>query len=215
MRIYSKFKDYYDIFPSMKDDPVVFNRHTKTYSNRRNHDEADSLSDADTNTYKLSTKDKNELSHKNYVESIFLSMKHESKVCEYVALIAGKTHRFGKCGNKANVALRPYILFTDRDKVIDIAEHADDIHRYFNSPVILYHRNKLYINPQLSKFGFASIIDPYTMYQDIEMYISNVLTSYEDPDDLVMDEKTKLQSKGMDKWSFKTMPNDSKKKRRR
>jgi len=104
-----------------------------------------------------------------------------------------------------------------------LTQVSADTHLYFNAPVI-YIGSGSYIgkgnqfmvvtNPCLNMFNFASQVDPYTAYQELDMFIGNTLTVTESSD-LVMTEKLKVHSKGMDKWSFRTMPGDSSKAKKR
>jgi hypothetical protein len=100
-----------------------------------------------------------------------------------------------------------------------------DPHEWFvelNSPVFVlgYGRNRedagsrtkmnkneiLFVNPCLKNYDFVKIIDPYTTFQEVMMYISGVLTSNEDGPQPKMNEKQKLGQHGFDFWSFKKRP---------
>lgn len=82
----------------------------------------------------------------------------------------------------------------------------DDIFRHYNAPVILLHHEvttpQIVINPCLREYNFQSQVDPYTAYQEIDMFVGNNLVNQEDPN-LKMTEALKVHSKGMDKWSFR------------
>jgi hypothetical protein len=62
------------------------------------------------------------------------------------------------------------------------------------------------VNPVLIDYGFQHIVDPYTMHQEIEMYLGNVLVS--DKDTPEFDDVLKRDMHGMDKWSFKKQRKD-------
>lgn len=58
--------------------------------------------------------------------------------------------------------------------------------------------------PLLKDYNFQSVMDPYTAYQELVMWIGNLATNEYPPqitDNIVMRDK-----KGFDKWSFKTRP---------
>jgi len=59
--------------------------------------------------------------------------------------------------------------------------------------------------PILKDLGFYRVMDAYQTYQAIDMFFSNELVMVDNPiqikDDIVL-----RDSKGFDKWSFKTMP---------
>lgn len=81
-------------------------------------------------------------------------------------------------------------------------EFPVEIHRMVNSPIILHQPNSIVINPNLQDIAFFKKIDPYTAYQEIDYYLSN---------EMVIDASKSIQrtneeirdSHGMDKWSFK------------
>jgi hypothetical protein len=85
-----------------------------------------------------------------------------------------------------------------------IFEKIDDIFVALNCPVfcIFPRSKKLIINPILKDFGMQSVFDPYTTYQEIDMYLNNVLTNRHAPDIIRTDDLIR-DSKGMDKWSFR------------
>lgn len=59
-------------------------------------------------------------------------------------------------------------------------------------------------NPILKDYGFQHMIDPYTAFQELVMWINNLAVNEYPPqitDDVVMRDK-----KGFDKWSFKNKP---------
>lgn len=89
-----------------------------------------------------------------------------------------------------------------------------DTHRYFGSPIMVLLGRNVIVNANLSKFNFACQVAPYQAYQELEMFIGNTFTE-PDPADLVMDEKLKVHTKGMDQWSFRTMPGDSSKAKKK
>jgi hypothetical protein len=64
----------------------------------------------------------------------------------------------------------------------------------------------LYINPILKDYHFAKVFDPYTAFQEIQMYVSGVLGVNKDGTDFPATEKEKVAQHGMNKWSFRTPP---------
>jgi hypothetical protein len=62
----------------------------------------------------------------------------------------------------------------------------------------------LYINPILKDYQFAKVFDPYTAFQEIQMYVSGVLGVNKDGTELPATEKQKVAQHGMNKWSFRT-----------
>lgn len=74
-----------------------------------------------------------------------------------------------------------------------------------------YGRKKglLVLNPILKEFDFQKYMDPYTIYQEIEMFLGNVLTNNTTPKMPVGSDKVIAESKGFTKWSFRTPPAES------
>ena len=78
------------------------------------------------------------------------------------------------------------------------------------SPIMIVRNHQpLILNPCLSNYNFQSCVDPFTAFQEIQMYISGVLGSQKEIAPLVVDEKTKVASKGFDKWSFRKMKKEN------
>lgn len=64
----------------------------------------------------------------------------------------------------------------------------------------------LILNPPLKPLNFMTVVEPFTAFQELEMYISGVLGSPEKPM-IQISEKDKLISHGMDpKYGFRKMP---------
>ena len=61
------------------------------------------------------------------------------------------------------------------------------------------------INPCLKDINFQQVLDPYTAFQEIYMYISGVLGTNEN-DMVDISDKDMLKKRGFDKWSFKKLP---------
>lgn len=90
---------------------------------------------------------------------------------------------------------------------------SDEMFISSNSPIILAYKKHgnliVEINPNLSKYNFASKIDPFTAFQEISMYIGNNLAKQVDPTVNFTDEM-KRDIAGFDEWSFKKAGKNSK-----
>ena len=92
---------------------------------------------------------------------------------------------------------------------------------FFRSPVVIYTNvrmqgdeymarsfEKFIINPCMKNFHMQKLFTPFDAFQEISMYIGNILTNNNDP----VDNRTsleKVQSHGFDKkFSFRKMPHD-------
>ena len=67
-------------------------------------------------------------------------------------------------------------------------------------------KNSFIVNPILRDYQFARVIDPYTAFQEIQMYVSGVLGVNKDGTEFPSTEKEKVAQHGMDKWSFRRPP---------
>jgi hypothetical protein len=75
---------------------------------------------------------------------------------------------------------------------------------------------KFQTNPKLRDYGFVTQLDPFTAYQEIEMFVGGVLTNREEIPPLTQTDTDKAVTKGFDKqWSFRRHSEESKKPRRR
>lgn len=90
---------------------------------------------------------------------------------------------------------------------------SESVHRYWKTPILLRTLHELILNPRLNKYNFQSVIDPWTAWQTLSMYIGNNMVNQMDPIVNISD-KLKAESKGFDKWSFRRHKSESKKNRR-
>ena len=67
------------------------------------------------------------------------------------------------------------------------------------------------MNPCLRDFSFQKVMDPYTAFQEIEMYIGGVMGGHAPPMVEIKNE-TRIHKAGFDKWSFRKMPTKRKAK---
>lgn len=84
---------------------------------------------------------------------------------------------------------------------------------YYNSRKYSFqNRNKseLIINPLLQKMKFQTIFEPFTAFQEIEMFLGGVIGSNEN-NIIEIEDKYRIESHGFDKWSFRN-PNPPKRK---
>ena len=70
---------------------------------------------------------------------------------------------------------------------------------------IIPESKKLILNSRLLDYEFQKIMDSYTAYQEIEMFMGGVLGLIE-PDITNIEDKYLAEAKGFDEWSFKTIP---------
>jgi hypothetical protein len=80
------------------------------------------------------------------------------------------------------------------------------IHFMHRSPLVLYLDSYRTVDPCLRDFGFQRALDPYTVFQEIDMFLGGVMAEQHDAPSPQTD-KEKIASHGMDvKRSFRNMP---------
>lgn len=89
-----------------------------------------------------------------------------------------------------------------------------DNFREFNTPVLLLQPHShfpLVVNPVLSELYFQKVVDPFTAFQEIQMFISGVLGT-EEKDTVQISDLHRLEAAGFDKkWSFRKPPKKARK----
>lgn len=101
------------------------------------------------------------------------------------------------------------------------------IHRYVGAPVLLTTFNQTdpwtpdaepvqaITNPRLANFGFQSILDPFTCFQEIAQYLGNELAQPDIAPLRTGDDETIARAKGFDEQSFRTAAPGTKKLNRK
>jgi len=66
---------------------------------------------------------------------------------------------------------------------------------------------KCEVNPILKNLAFFRVLDPYTAYQNLSMFVGGIITKEDKPTVEISDEDMAIK-KGFDKWSFRKMKGD-------
>jgi len=87
-----------------------------------------------------------------------------------------------------------------------VSLHADDVFVDLGVPIFVV-VNRRYeatgaTNPQLKQYGFASMVDPYSAFQELSMFIGNQLP-LQQPDLIEISDKDRIQQHGFNKQSFR------------
>lgn len=106
---------------------------------------------------------------------------------------------FYEWGEEVNKANNIIDIFFEIEAPMFIL-YGTTVHRYRRD---LPMSGKVIVNPCLKDAGFASIIDPYTAYQELSMFMGGVLPRHKDPPQIT-DDKVLRDSKGFHNMSFKT-----------
>ena len=226
MRIFSKFRDYYDSALSVFNDPtIVYERHTRM--------------ETVTTSKELPT-------HICFGKNDGFAVFNDTETLFHIGF-CGKW--FHCCGHQDRKSFKttyiyveqaeiPHLLpwYSQGNAVLDM--NADpfwnrDIFVKFNSPILAvgYSPKKstptsdryvynVIVNPQLTcvdmtelvpnsypeeDIRFVTKLDPFTAMQELEMFIGNVLTNNTSPTMPVGTDDQIRDSKGFDKWSFRKM----------
>jgi len=151
----------------------------------------------------------------------------------YILFVCGKAYPFYhyKFSDTTNYDMDELIKKSKTDKYISYAwdvkdlkifcdnYNDDTLHRKFNTPVFMVHNEEGYsasekrhvkhqcvtLNPRLNQYKFAKVIDPYTICQEIDMYMSNILTE-EVPIIQISDIDMKKKKGFAHKYAFKKEP---------
>ena len=81
----------------------------------------------------------------------------------------------------------------------------------FDSPYFIRLKQSLVINPKLETYSFFKYLDTFTCYQEIRMYLGNVLTKQDLMPMTTGGDRVLAQQKGFDDMSFRTLAPGTKK----
>lgn len=102
-----------------------------------------------------------------------------------------------------NSILDTVVTAFNNDKCID----ENELLQQYNVPAILMDRatNSIILNPCLNDLGFQKTVDPWTLFQEMSMYVGGVLKR-QDAMLCEISDKDRIAQHGFDKWSFRKMP---------
>ncbi len=204
MRIVSPYRDYYDhVMQHGVDQSVVYVRYPKTI---------------ETPNYTIN------------------GYRREFHICGRYYPAISKMSPKGVMVDFAWASLRPKTYYTfdeymedhlntnvwdkkDLQRFFTVHDHQHERSRQYNiehdSPIVMFHLDQSFpnrrtalitLNPRLSEFEFQRIIDPYTMYQNVDMFVSGVLSHPSNPPVQVKD-KDMIVKKGFDsEYGFRKRP---------
>lgn len=93
------------------------------------------------------------------------------------------------------------------------------LHAKYNSPIIHiwfnYWREEVLLNACLKERQFNTIVDPYTAFQELSMYLGGVLTQKGNEIVEITDDKVKIAKHGFDKASFRKAPETKAKRKKK
>lgn len=205
MKIYTDFKDYYDKAISTDQDHVVYRRFKHTKNNTHREKENCFYVGFCGKVYRGMYEYYNETkiffySFEKYRQYL-MENTNEKNIYEYVF------------GNKSKE-------YSKNLKVVDIRYNLNNIKSFFNGihhndkfdsiePIYVIDRYTTVYNERLSKYDFIKVKDPYTAYQELRMYISNMAM----PEKVIppLSDEMNIHTHGFDKWSFRKEPTKKRK----
>jgi hypothetical protein len=216
MLILGKNRDYYDgvVGTVGIDKTIVYNRKTEEFE--------DKIPDEFTSTYNLNIYSLNERGKEKYKYFTY-----------FVICFCGKTYIGWKLLTKNDKVkiiyginnIKEFITGTNWSRGVSFIDMYQgllqhdfiDIYRKYNTPIFMYdsnansfqiqynHIRKFIINPILKEYKFYRVLDAYTVFQEIMMFIGGVLGTNEN-NIIDVDDKYKISQHGFDKWSFRKEP---------
>ena len=105
------------------------------------------------------------------------------------------------------------------DFFFELSGKDTKVNQQFNSPIVVFtsysrksycSKSRLIKDANLNDFSFASIIDPYTAFQEIYMFMNSIYRN--DKDVVQIEDKYRIEQHGFDKNSFRKAPTKKLKK---
>lgn len=122
-----------------------------------------------------------------------------------------------------DIELVESIIYTENyhgkfNEIVDyiINFNALPLFRELNSPIFVFDsigRNsfQFIVNPILKEYDFFRVVDSFTAFQELQMFIGGVLGTGQ-KEIIEVEDKYKIEQHGFDKWSFRKEPKKWKKK---
>lgn len=220
MLIVSKFHDYYDCIKTFGiDKSIVYNRKTEVIKE----------SIFNTNNFVF------DFINDHFYYRNFRYLSNQPKITKFKISICGTLYNGLYYDKKFYYKLETFLQavqnfnnayfqeFVQRNKQISSSFEIKDSEKLFNkhieykTPIFTYREtfsNEKIVEKDscLKEFNFEKIIDPFTMFQKIQQFISGVLTNIE-KEPWPISDKLKAESHGYDKFSFRKIAHQRKSKR--
>jgi len=213
MRIISKFHDYYDSVQGYGFDPTItYVRKTKELRINSENYKIHSLYNLSIRTnFYFSESGTIYFCGKQYKFIRIVDNVYEGKYKTFF-----NYESFAKFIETYNKNLKK-IFYNKKNKYDKRAKEYFEVHNNFeenvkkhekyNSPILVIFEstvkdNNVVINPRLKDYNFQTVFDPYSAYQEIDMFLSGVLQSPE-KNIITIPDKYQKYKKGFDDMSFK------------
>jgi hypothetical protein len=220
MRIISTFRDYYDsVLAHGFDDSVVYMREHRFVQPRRSRvpRNINDIYDVLCRNYIYDLSNHGGRFVVSFCNKIYIGRKMTDQ--PYISYKPEEVDQFMDCERKPIPKMDWYMRYVYED-FLKVTKGFDDIdynklHHDYQTPVLVVADGLLHINPKLEDLEFFRVVEPYTAFQEIEMYLSGILGK-EVPNLVEISDKSKILKHGHDpKYSFRKMPESSSKKSNR
>jgi hypothetical protein len=208
MLIDSKFHDYYDTILSFGIDKTCIYRRTTENVELKDKRRKEIYQNFPQNTKTLTTEIKPFLI--GFCGKIYLGLK---ETCTKIGYSEVFIYDYDKVLNYFENQ-NGFWWRRNKSHIKDLCVLCEKLFQELNVPVFLIERNSLnslvlFKNPNLKSFSFQKAVPPAQAFQEIYQYLAGVLGNIE-KETVKVSDKVKLQQKGFDKNSFKTMKGDKK-----
>lgn len=228
MKIFSKFKDYYDHVQGLGvGDDVNYMRQTVTYCRK-------AYGYGKQPWFKLENNDyiPVEMEHPIGISGTMFSKIYFCGKIYYTIEVQGELksefiyspNRYKQWNDGLDKShrykLSPYNLKKEMEFLsLNGQKDGDDFNKKFNSPVILVKEDYRYpphsgdilyniVNPRLYEIEFQKVVDPYTAFMEIDMFISGVLGK-SGGEMVTISDKIKVDKHGFDpQYGFRKRPKE-------
>lgn len=208
MRIISSFHDYYDVIQGYGQDDITWIREQQNMT-------VEKLDDIFSNgfcvprligvcgkTYKvLKLCDSDSCVYAYNMEQVDAYYKNFYSSKQYRTYLETTEHKYRSYWwwRKAGVVSRhSYVSFFGNLKQPDYSKLFQEY------PLFLISGDDALFNPKLDTLGFQRVMDPYTIFQEIRMWLSNKASPAKPIPHI--DDKTMAEAKGFNKFSFRKDP---------
>ena len=222
MRIISKFQDYYDCGLSYGIDPnLVYER--KTHEHREDVNGVKATRRANDRLLRTVNKSGEYSTDQTFVYQSFLHFCGKAYPFYHVKYYRDKKDSFEReyheiffwnndqCGDKLPEKNGYWKREYDYSKEWTPVE-STAINQRFNSPIVIeqypdFKTVKYTVSPCLKDYGFSSVIDPYTAFQEVSMFMAMLQNPEDAQANPLPTDDEKVVSHGMDpEYGFRKMP---------
>jgi hypothetical protein len=95
-----------------------------------------------------------------------------------------------------------------KNRVVTAVWCNHTVEYYYRRNPVMWHCNSANKSWTLGEYDFQRAIDPYTVFQEISMFVGGVLPRNPNPMVEITDQKVKAEKHGFDKWSFRKHRDD-------